>query len=168
MEYSSGEVSIIPALTFTRAGRVGSWLLAARRGRPAEGNIPHIQIWRAAETRKRQINETVYTFQDSTAKRGVTVNEPGAANVYEYQLDSPMEVEAGDVVGIWHPQARNSRLSLAFLSSDRNALSSDAPANYITHNLDNDLERYVVSADSEMTRRLPLLRAKFLPSSESI
>ena len=160
MEYSSGEVSIIPALTFTRAGRVGSWLLAARRGRPAEGDIPHIQIWRAAETRKRQINETVYTLQDSTAKRGVTMNEPGAANVYEYQLDSPMEVEAGDVVGIWHPQARNSRLSLAFLSSDLNA-----PTNYITHNLD----RYVVSADSKMTRRLPLLRAKlFLPSSESI
>ena len=162
MEYSSGEVSIIPALTFTSAGRVGSWLLAARRGRQ-EGNIPHIQIWRAAETRKRQIDETVYTLQDSTAKRGVTVNEPGAANVYEYQLDSPMEVEAGDVVGIWHPQARNSKLSLAFLSSDLNA-----PTNYITHNLDNDLERYEVSADSEMTRRLPLLRAKFLPSSESI
>ena len=139
---------------------MGSWLLAARRGRP-EGDLPHIQIWRPAETRKRQIDETVYTLQDSTAKRGVIVNEPGAANVYQYQLDSPMEVEAGDVVGIWHPQAINSMLSLAFLSSD-------APANYITDNLDNGLERYVVSADSQMTRRLPLLRAQFLPSSESI
>ena len=107
--------------------------------------------------RKRQ---TVYTLQDLTAKRGVTVNETGAANVYQYQLDSPMEVEAGDVVGIWHPQARNSTLSLAFLSSD-------APANYITDDLDNGLDSYVVSADSKMTRRLPLLRAQFLPSSES-
>ena len=97
---------IIPDITFTRSGSVVRWTFAAQY-RASATQYPELQVWR---------ENTTGTY----VKVGSTVNmEPAQTaylNVYEYVLDPPLQVLAGDVLGIYQPSSRNSRLHLSFLS----------------------------------------------------
>ena len=104
--YMYAQQLIIPDITFTRSGSVVRWTFAAQY-RASATQYPELQVWR---------ENTTGTY----VKVGSTVNmEPAQTaylNVYEYVLDPPLQVLAGDVLGIYQPSSRNSRLHLSFLS----------------------------------------------------
>ena len=101
-----GQQLIIPNMTFTRSGSVVRWTFAARF-RASATQYPELQVWRENTTGR-------------YVKVGSTVNmEPiqtAYLNVYEYVLDPPLQVLAGDVLGIYQPSSRNSRVHLLFFS----------------------------------------------------
>ena len=103
--YMHGRQLIIPNMTFTSSGSVVRWTFAARY-RASATQYPELQVWRESTT-------------GTYVKVGSTGNmEPAQTpylNVYEYVLDPPLHVLAGDVLGIYQPSNRNSRLQLSFL-----------------------------------------------------
>ena len=110
--YMYGRQLIIPNMTFTRSGSVVRWTFAARF-RASATQYPELQVWRENTTGR-------------YVKVGSTDNmEPAQTaylNVYEYFLNPPLQVLAGDVLGIHQPSSRNSRVQLLFFS-DSNLVS---------------------------------------------
>ena len=101
-----GQQTIIPDMIFTSSGSILSWTFAAQYKASAT-QYPELQVWRE-NTAGRYV------------KVGSTVNmEPiqtAYLNVYEYVLDPPLQVLAGDVFGIYQPSSRDSRVHLLFLT----------------------------------------------------
>ena len=93
-------------MIFTNNGSILSWRFAAQYDASAT-QYPELQVWR---------ENTTGTYM----KVGSTVNmEPiqtAYLNVYEYVLDPPLQVLAGDVLGIHQPSSRDSRVHLLFLT----------------------------------------------------
>ena len=104
--YMYGMQLIIPNMTFTRSGSVVKWTFVAQYNASAT-QYPELQVWR-----------------ETTTGRYVKVGSTGSMepiqtpylNVYEYVLDPPLQVLAGDVLGIYQPSSRDSRVHLLFLS----------------------------------------------------
>ena len=99
-------------MIFTSSGSILSWTFAAQY-RASATQYPELQVWR---------KNTTGTY----VKVGSTVNmEPiqtAYLNVYEYILDPPLQVLAGDVFGIYQPSSRDSRVHLLFFT-DSNHLN---------------------------------------------
>ena len=144
--YSFSELSVIPTLNFTQRGRISSWTFAARRilGMNAT-NLPSIQIWRPNKP--------------ATGTGGVQFRLVDSREIYledeededlVVSLDSDMNVEAGDVVGINQPH--NSEVLLLFGEGDQ--------VNFI-----GAPDSVVIDSSKFVTRR-PLLTPEFLLSSE--
>ena len=144
--YSFSELSVIPTLNFTQRGRISSWTFAARRilGMNA-ANLPSIQIWRPNKP--------------ATGTGGVQFRLVDSREIYledeededlVVSLDSDMNVEAGDVVGINQPH--NSEVLLLFGEGDQ--------VNFI-----GAPDSEVIDSSKFVTRR-PLLTPEFLLSSE--
>ena len=144
--YSFSELSVIPTLNFTQRGRISSWTFAARRilGINA-ANLPSIQIWRPNKP--------------ATGAGGVQFRLVDSREIYledeededlVVSLDSDMNVEAGDVVGINQPH--NSEVLLLFGEGDQ--------VNFI-----GAPDSEVIDSSKFVTRR-PLLTPEFLLSSE--
>ena len=97
---------IIPGMTFTSSGSVVRWTFAAQYSASAT-QYPELQVWRENIT-------------GTYVRVGSTVNmdpiQTAYLNVYEYVLDPPLQVLAGDVLGIYQPSSRNGRVHLLFLS----------------------------------------------------
>jgi len=104
--YMYGQQLIIPNMTFTSSRSVVRWTFAARF-RASATQYPELQVWRENTTGR-------------YVKVGSTDNmEPiqtAYLNVYEYVLDPPLQVLAGDLLGIHQPSSRNSRVQLLFVS----------------------------------------------------
>ena len=81
-------------------------------------------------------------------------------NVYEYVLDPPLQVQAGDVLGIYQPSSGSSRVHLSF-----SALFSSNVSWYTTAPTPQD--SFTV-ADSQPDNALPLLVVSFEPEGELI
>ena len=101
-----GQQTIIPEMIFTSSGSILRWTFCARYNSSAT-QYPELQVWR---------ENTTGTY----VKVGSTVNmepiETAYLNVYEYVLDPPLQVLAGDVFGIYQPSSRDSRVHLLFLA----------------------------------------------------
>ena len=140
---------IIPNTTFTQNGSVVRWTFAARY-RPSATQYPELQVWRENTTGR-------------YVKVGSTDNmEPiqtAYLNVYEYVLDPPLQVLAGDVLGIYQPSSTNSRLQLLFLS-DSNLV------NWYTE-VSRPQNSFMV-ADSGTNNALPLVTVSFDPDGEFV
>ena len=101
-----GRQLIIPNITFARSGSVVRWTFAARY-RASATQYPELQVWRENTTGR-------YVKVASTGN--MEPAETAYLNVYEYVLDPPLQVLAGDVLGIYQPSFSNSRVQLLFLS----------------------------------------------------
>ena len=138
---------IIPNTTFTRNGSVVRWTFAARY-RASATQYPELQVWR---------ENTTGTY----VKVGNTSNmEPAQTaylNVYEYVLDPPLRVLAGDVLGIYQPSSNSSRIHLSFLS-DLNFV------NWYTE-VSEPQNSFMVTA-SQTNDVLPLVAVSFEPEGE--
>ena len=110
--YMYGCQLIIPNMTFTRSGSVVRWTFAARY-RASATQYPELQVWRENTTGR-------YVRVGSTDN--MEPIQTAYLNVYEYVLDPPLQVLTGDVLGIYQPSSRNSRVQLLFLS-DSNHVS---------------------------------------------
>ena len=97
---------IIPNMTFTSSGSVVRWTFAARY-RASATQYPELQVWRENTTGR-------YVKVGSTGN--MEPIQTAYLNVYEYVLDPPHQVLGGDVLGIYQPAFRNSRVKLLFLS----------------------------------------------------
>ena len=137
---------IIPNTTFTSSGSVVRWTFAARY-RASATQYPELQVWRENTTGR-------------YVKVGSTDNmEPiqtAYLNVYEYVLDPPLQVLAGDVLGIYQPSSANSRLHLLFLENS-------SYVNWYT-DVSEPLDSFTVT-DSQRNF-LPLVTVSFEPEGE--
>ena len=141
---------IIPNTTFTRNGSVVRWTFAAQY-RASATQYPELQVWRENTTGR-------------YVKVGNTSNmEPiqtAYLNVYEYVLDPPppppLQVLAGDVLGIHQPPSANSRLHLLFLENS-------SYVNWYT-DVAEPLDSFTVT--SSQRNFLPLVTVSFEPEGE--
>ena len=94
---------ITPSMKFLCDGLVTKWIIAGNVGLQVNHNLhPELQIWRKTgnETFER-INGTFVVFQNRS-ERGI----------YEYEDFSPIPVLSGDILGIFQPERRLSRLRI--------------------------------------------------------
>lgn len=108
------ETTIFPDFNFTSSGSVFSWQFAAIERPGSNISMPHIQIWRPCQMHENLQTDAdmvpCYNLIHSTSRQNVKP-QMDERNIYTYQLDSEMQVRAGDVVGVQQPQ--DSRLLLA-------------------------------------------------------
>ena len=104
--YMHGQQLIIPNMTFTSSGSVVRWTFVARYNASAT-QYPELQVWR---------ENTTGTYVKVGSTGNMEPIQTAYLNVYEYVLDPPLQVLAGDVLGIFQPSYRNSRVHLSFLS----------------------------------------------------
>ena len=85
---------VFPSLQFSENGLLEKWLFAAELVRMSFSQLEPIsiefQVWRRMEGQVTVINTTHVTSPTRT----------GYFNVYEYTVDPPLPVQAGDYVGI--------------------------------------------------------------------
>ena len=144
--YMYGRQLIIPNTTFTQNGSVVRWTFAAQYTSSAT-EYPELQVWRGTTTGR-------YMKVGSTGN--MEPNQTAYLNVYEYVLDPPLQVLAGDVLGIYQPPSANSRLHLLFLEN------SSYVNWYIT--APTPLDSFMVT--SSQRNFLPLVTVSFEPEGE--
>ena len=147
--YMYGRQLIIPNMTFTSSGSLVRWTFVARY-RASATQYPELQVWRES---------TTGTYVKVSNKSNMEPAQTAYLNVYEYVLDPPLQVLAGDVLGIYQPSSGNSRVHLLFLS-DSNLVNwynfSSRPQNSFT------------VAGSQTNNVLPLVTVSFEPEGELI
>ena len=126
------------------------WTFAARY-RASATQYPELQVWR---------ENTTGTYVKVGSTGNMEPAQTAYLNVYEYVLDSPLQVLAGDVLGIYQPSSRNSRVHLSFAAS-----SSSHVSWYTTAPTPRD--SFTV-ADSQPDNALPLVAVSFEPEGELI
>ena len=110
---------IVPDINFTCDGNIVSWTLGAEW----EGNTPHLtelQIWRSVGGGNyiKVGNTTVVEVQSSTS-----------AQIYHYNLTSPLSFQAGDVLGFFQGSRMTSQLGLLY-----EEVSTPLPIHYTMQN----------------------------------
>ena len=92
--------TVSPHTSFTCDGNVTKWIVHWQES--SSGSFPEIQVWRFSNEAN-----TVSQLVGSTA---ITA-EPGATRaiahrVFEFTVDPPLPVQAGDVLGVYLPESR--------------------------------------------------------------
>ena len=140
---------IIPNMTFTSSGSVVRWTFAAQY-RASATQYPELQVWR---------ENTTGTYVKVGSTGNMEPNQTAYLNVYEYVLDPPLQVLAGDVLGIYQPSSTNSHVHLLFLSDSNHV-------NWYT-NVSRPQDSFMV-AGSRTNNVLPLVTVSFEPEGELI
>ena len=138
---------IMPGMTFTRNGSVVRWTFVARY-RASGTQYPELQVWRESTT-------GTYVKVGNTSN--MEPNQAAYLNVYEYVLDPPLQVLAGDVLGIYQPSYRNSRLYISSMSDSNQVnwhITTPGPQNSF------------MVAGSQTNNVLPLVAVSFEPEGE--
>ena len=94
--------TVSPRTSFTCDGNVTKWIIRWQESSSSSLSFPEIQVWRFS-------NEANATFQlvgntAITAELGAT--RAIADRVFEFTVDPPLPVQAGDVLGIYRPESR--------------------------------------------------------------
>ena len=140
---------IIPNMTFSRNGSVVRWTFAARY-RTSATQYPELQVWR---------ENTTGTYVKVGNTSNMEPNQTGYLNVYEYVLDPPLQVLAGDVLGIYQPSSSISRVHLSSMSDSNQVnwhITGPRPQNSFI---------FMVAA-SQTNNVLPLVAVSFEPEGE--
>ena len=138
---------IIPNMTFTSSGSVVRWTFVAQY-RESATQYPELQVWR---------ENTTGTYVKVGSTGNMEPAQTAYLNVYEYVLDPPLQVLAGDVLGIYQPSSSNSRVDLLFLS-DFNLVN--------WYNEVSEPQDSFMVAGSRTKNVLPLVAVSFEPQSE--
>ena len=146
--YMYGRQLIIQNMTFTRSGSLVRWTFAAQYNASAT-QYPELQVWRENTT-------GTYVKRESTDNME-PVQTP-YLNVYEHVLNPPLQVLPGDVLGIYQPSSRNSRLHLLFLL-ESNYVNWYAEASRPWNSF--------MTTDSQTNNVLPLVAVSFEPVRSS-
>ena len=91
------------------------------------GSLPELQVWRSAGGS---------SFTKRNFSIFPTTDQP-FANVYEYTLTSPLEFQAGDILGVYQQSQEGSQL-VVFYQED------DGPDNYRQNRLDAALSTFTL------------------------
>ena len=104
--HTSQRQQISPEMRFTCDGMITKWIVGAEFD-SRDNLYPELQIWRnTGDTKYEKINGTLIEFQTSSPSK-----------VYEYEDFPPIPVKSGDILGIFLPRDRDSRLRLRSESS---------------------------------------------------
>ena len=133
---------IIPGMTFTSSGSVVRWTFAAQYSASAT-QYPELQVWR---------ENTTGTYVKVGSTGNMEPTQTAYLNVYEYVLDPPLQVLAGDVFGIYQPSSRDSRVHLLFLTDSNHV-------NWYT-NASRPQDSFMVD-DPQTNNALPLVALSF-------
>ena len=147
--YMYGQQLIIPNTTFTQNGSVVRWTFAAQY-RASATQYPELQVWR---------ENTTGTYVKVGSTDNMEPTQTAYLNVYEYVLDPPLQVLAGDVFGIYQPSSRDSRVHLLFLKDSNHV-------NWYT-SASNPQDSFMVG-DSPTNNVLPLVALSFELEGEFI
>ena len=99
---NNGFQAIFPGVNFTCNGSIQSWTFGATIEGTSTSSFPELQIWRTN-------GNGSYIKVGSTT---VNVIEENAARLYHFPLSSPLAFQAGDILGYYQPQIRQSQLRL--------------------------------------------------------
>ena len=145
--YIYSQQTIIPDINFTTSGAVVRLTFAAQY-RASATQYPEVQVWR--------------NMTGTFVKVGnISNTEPIQAaylNVYEYVLDPPLPVLAGDVLGIYQPPEAVSRVHLTFVRAT-------GPVNWYRDSATGPLDTFVIGTESQRNM-LPLVAVTFEPDGE--
>ena len=145
--YIYSQQMIIPDISFTMSGSILKLTFAAQY-RQSATQYPELQVWRNMSGTFVKVGNTDNTEPVQTSY----------LNVYEYLLDPPLPVLAGDVLGIYQPPEDESRVHLTFL---RNT----GPVNWYRDSATGPLDTYVIDTQSQKNM-LPLVAVNFEPDGE--
>ena len=84
---------LFPSLTFTCFGEVLGWIVSGRQ--TGNTGITEIQLWRQSEQ-----SPNVY---EKISSATVSPQQAEEDRVYEFDLNSRVYVQPGDILGIFHP-----------------------------------------------------------------
>ena len=87
---------IFPDIRFTCHGFITKWIVGAQaRSTGIMTEMPELQIWQANRGTD-TYNKTTYSL--------IIPNETNSSHVHEYIPVSPLEVNIGDILGVYQPQ----------------------------------------------------------------
>ena len=110
---------ITPDINFTCDGMITKWIVG---GHWSNGGdlYPELQVWR-------NIGNDVYQKINGTF---INITTESSNRIYEFDNFSPIPFLAGDILGVFIPRNRDSKLRLR-------AEADDGPINYYLHTLNN-------------------------------
>lgn len=111
----SDEYPVVPQFVIKHRGLLTRWVFAAQ---PSTNLLAHgqttlqLQVWRKTNNMFLDTLKLVHsTSLQEEPRRGSNLG------TYEYVLETPAEVEAGDILGFYQPASNDSHLSLVLLNS---------------------------------------------------
>ncbi len=91
----NGQQRIIPDISFTCSGTLTRWTVAGVGGGNANSPEPEVQIWRETSS-----GSGVYTKMNGMLLPRIT---GGSSVIYAFDATSPMDVQRGDILGLFEP-----------------------------------------------------------------
>ena len=140
---------VIPELQFDVEGNVTKFIFVASPfflGEKPEH--PELQVWRVSES-----NSDVFTLVHST--RGLVPSSTGDTNLYQYVLEEPWPVMAGDFIGMFVPDREEAKLT--FYTSN----VPEGPVNFYFANANNAMETFNLDARPFNINSIPLVSVEF-------
>ena len=140
------EQVIVPGVKFTCTGTLTGWRFVAQRisGR-GRTDYPELQVWRPQST-----SPEVYDIVRSVS---VSPQSTGQSNVYTHTLTSSISYQAGDILGLYHPQTDSSAYKIL-------SVQHGGPSNYYTQRQDRSSEMFNTQSSSVRVHRdYPLVGA---------
>ena len=109
----SNEYPVVPQFVIKRSGLLSRWVFAARLSTTLlVQNTLQLQVWRKTQNMFLDTLKLVHsTSLQQEPSRGSSLG------TYEYVLETPAEVEVGDILGFYQPTSNDSQLSLVLLNS---------------------------------------------------
>lgn len=152
------QLHIIPDMTIASSGLLTKWSFAARFKYDEDLNeglqsFPELQIWRKSS----ESGNTYVKIAGTSMKPRPT----GYLNVFEYDISNdPVEVKAGDVLGVYQPSFEDTSYSLAFVAVSDTI--DYVPTNYIVREEDLPSQQVFHLRDGrvEQSQLLPLVFAE--------
>ena len=96
------EQTIFPGIRFTCSGQVAKWIIGATYSNDGD-HYPELQIWRPnGNARFQKLNGTFAVAAEKTK------------GLYEFIVDPPLPFQPNDVLGVFQPSKRNSRLLIDY------------------------------------------------------
>ena len=130
---------------FNCSGKVTEWIFAAEWGGD-EMKYPELQIWRPESP-----GSTVYNKIHSTT---VTALSNSINFIYTHILNEPINVVSGDILGVYQPEGRKSKLALYFYETDDLAYQY-----YYKDKIDQSIDQLDVSNAKDDKTEIPLVTA---------
>ena len=112
---------IFPSMIFTCAGRITKWIFRASPLMSTDSPLVLFEVWR--ENTTTSLNTDDYVLVTTSGSREELVGE---GPVYEYILQSPIEVQQNYTFGISHPNMGEEDLRILYLNLEM----GQAPTSY--------------------------------------
>lgn len=105
----NNQQKVFPDIKFTCNGTIRKWIFVAReQDGMNRSRSPQFEIWTTAD---QHLFERQSVSEAGAATVGRVSGEPGGPFfLYEYDLNQPLPFNAGNVLGIYQPRGRESRL----------------------------------------------------------